>query len=48
MLTVLAWVPLLLLSAVQGYAWGGVTVPFLYDIELHARLLLAMPILLVG
>jgi hypothetical protein len=47
-LTVLAWVPLLVLSVVQGYGWGGVTVPFLYDIELHARLLLAMPILLVA
>jgi hypothetical protein len=47
-LTALAWVPLLLLSIVEGYAWGGVTLPFLYDIELHARLLLAMPLLILA
>ena len=41
-LTVLAWVPLLALSVAQGHAWGGsVALPFLYDIETHARLLLA-------
>ena len=47
-LTVLAWVPLLVLSALQGYAWGGVELPFLYDVELHARLLLAMPLLILA
>jgi len=47
-LTVIAWVPLLVLSALQGHAWSGVTLPFLYDIELHARLLLAMPLLIVA
>src|SRR4051794_14663693 len=47
-LTVLAWVPLLVLSVLQGHALGGVRLPFFYDIELHARLLLAMPILLVA
>ena len=47
-LTVLAWVPLLVLSALQGHAWSGVTLPFLYDVELHARLLLAMPLLILA
>jgi hypothetical protein len=47
-LTVLAWVPLLLLSIATGYAWSGVTLPFLYDVELHARLLLAMPLLILA
>jgi hypothetical protein len=47
-LTGLAWVPLLLLSLIEGYAWGGVRLPFLYDIELHARLLLAMPLLILA
>jgi hypothetical protein len=47
-LTIVAWVPLLVLSALQGYAWSGVTLPFLYDIELHARLLLAMPLLILA
>ena len=31
----LAWVPLLLLSIVEGHAWGGSgTLPFLYHVEL--------------
>jgi hypothetical protein len=47
-LTVLAWVPLLVLSALQGYTWTGVTLPFLYDVELHTRLLLAMPLLILA
>ena len=48
-LTVLAWVPLLVLSVAEGHAWGtSVALPFLYDVELHARLLLAMPLLLVA
>jgi hypothetical protein len=47
-LTALAWVPLLLLSVAEGHAWGGVTLPFLYDIELHVRLLVAVPLLIVA
>ena len=44
----LCWVPLLVLSAVQGLAFGSnVAVPFLYDIEAQARILLFVP-LLVG
>jgi len=46
-ITLLAWLPLLILSAAQGYAMpGGVQLPFLHDIELHVRLLIAMPILI--
>jgi len=48
LLTLLAWVPLLLLSVAEGHAWKGVALPFLYDIELHARLLLAMPLLIAS
>jgi hypothetical protein len=48
-LTALAWVPLLILSVVEGHAWGTrVALPFLHDIELHARLLLALPLLIVA
>jgi hypothetical protein len=48
-LTVLAWAPLLALSVAQGHAWGGrVALPFLYDIETHVRLLLALPLLVVA
>ena len=48
-LTLVAWAPLLLLSVVEGAAWGGrVTIPFLYDVGLHARLLVALPLLVVA
>ena len=48
-LTLLAWVPLLLLSIAEGHAWGGsVAVPFLHDVELHVRLLLALPLLILA
>jgi hypothetical protein len=48
-LTALAWTPLLVLSLVEGNVWGaGVALPFLHDIELHIRLLLAMPLLIVA
>jgi hypothetical protein len=43
------WVPLLLLSVAEGLFWGGrVKVPFLYDVELHVRLLVALPLLVVA
>jgi hypothetical protein len=46
---VLAWVPLLLLSLSEGRAWGSsVALPFLLDIETHAKLLLAIPLLIVA
>jgi hypothetical protein len=45
----LAWVPLLLLSMYEGRAWGnGVALPFLLDIETHAKLLLAIPLLIAA
>lgn len=48
-LTLLAWVPLLVLSVIEGHAWGGsLTLPFLNDIEAHARFLVAMPLLIVA
>ncbi len=48
-LTLLAWAPLLLLSIVEGRAWGDrITLPFLKDIELHLRLLIALPLLVVA
>ncbi|MGH8622068.1 MAG: hypothetical protein ACRET3_08025 [Burkholderiales bacterium] len=44
-----AWVPLLVLSAVQGRAMGGsVAVPFLRDIEAHGRFLLVVPLLVAA
>jgi len=48
-LTLLAWAPLLLLTIVEGRFWGGsVTLPFLHDVELHVRLLLSLPLLVVA
>jgi hypothetical protein len=44
-----AWVPLLILSLLGGRAWGrAVAVPFLTDIEVHVRFLLALPLLVVA
>jgi hypothetical protein len=43
------WVPLLVLSALQGTAIGHrVPVSFLHDFAVHARFLLAVPILLLA
>jgi hypothetical protein len=45
----LAWLPLAILSALGGRAWGeAVTVPFLVDIEVHIRFLLALPLLILA
>lgn len=43
------WLPMLLLSVFVGEAAGGdIKVPFLYDIDVHIRFLLALPLLLVA
>lgn len=42
----LVWLPLLILSIVQGNAWSGVSVPFINDIGVHIRFLAAMPMLI--
>jgi hypothetical protein len=48
-LSLLAWLPLLVLSIAEGHAWGpAVTLPFLDDVEMHVRLLIALPLLLVA
>lgn len=43
-----AWLPLLLLSLVDGKALRGAGLPFLYDIEMHARFLVALPLLIAA
>src|SRR4051812_21960306 len=46
-ISLFAWLPLLLLSALQGQALHGtVAVPFLLDFDVHLRFLLAMPLLI--
>ncbi|HET9692968.1 MAG TPA: hypothetical protein VFP48_01180, partial [Steroidobacteraceae bacterium] len=47
-ITGLAWLPLLLLTAAGGTLTGGVQVPFLTDVEVHARFLLALPLLVAA
>ena len=48
-ISLLAWLPLLLLSALEGNLWGGGTsVPFLFDIEVHVRFLVALPLLVLA
>jgi hypothetical protein len=44
-----AWLPLLVLSTFEGRALrGGVDVPFLKDVEVHARFLVALPLLIIA
>jgi hypothetical protein len=45
----LTWVPLLVLSAVQGLAMGHrVELPFLYDFAAYTRFLVAVPLLILA
>jgi hypothetical protein len=48
-LTGVTWLPLLAISAAEGNAWPGrVRLPFLFDVDLHARLLVALPLLVLA
>ena len=48
-LAALAWVPLLLLSVIDDRAWGSaVALLFLHDLEVHAKLLIAIPLLIAA
>jgi len=48
-LSLFAWLPLLVLSALEGQVLGGsAAVPFLMDVEVHVRFLLAMPLLIIS
>ncbi len=47
-ISLVAWLPLLVLSALEGQLLGGsAAVPFLLDVEVHVRFLVAMPLLIV-
>jgi hypothetical protein len=48
-LSLLTWLPLLVLSALEGQVFGGrAAVPFLLDVEVHIRFLVALPLLIVA
>jgi hypothetical protein len=44
----LCWVPLAVLSAVEGHLLGGAKFSFLRDIETHVRFLISLPVLLLA
>jgi len=48
LITALAWLPLVPLTIFTGRFAGGVKVPFLYDFEVHARLLFALPLMVLA
>ena len=43
-----AWLPLLVLSLIDGKAVAGVRVPFVMDFSVHARLLIALPLMVAA
>jgi hypothetical protein len=46
-ITLVVWVPLLVLSVLEGKVLGGsAAVPFLLDVEVHVRFLVALPLLI--
>jgi hypothetical protein len=47
-ITMIAWLPLLILSWLSGHALAGVALPFLHDIETQIRFLIALPILIAA
>ena len=48
-ISLLAWLPLLVLSALEGQALGGsAAVPFLLDVEVHVRFLVAVPLFIAA
>lgn len=49
LIPLLAWLPLLAFTIIDGSAWSGaLVVPFLYDWEVHIRFLVAMPLLIAA
>ena len=48
-ITLVAWLPLLILSVIDGRAVGhGISIPFFRDVEAHVRFLVALPALLIA
>src|ERR1700751_5871397 len=46
--SLVAWLPLLILSALQGTLLTNVKIPFLYDPSAYIRFLFAVPLLIVA
>ena len=45
---VITWLPLAVLTALGGGLLTGVSVPFVYDLDVHVRFLLALPLLIAA
>lgn len=48
LLAAIAWLPLLVLSVIEGVAFGGTRLPFVADIAVHVRYLIAIPLLVAA
>lgn len=46
--SLVAWLPLLILSALEGTLLTNVKIPFFYDLSAHVRFLLSVPLLIVA
>jgi len=47
-IVLIAWLPLLILTIVEGHAWSGVKSSFFSDVATHLRLCLALPFLIAA
>ena len=48
-IALLAWLPLFVLSVIKGQAWGeGSNLPFIEDLEVHIRFLVAVPLMIIA
>ncbi|HEX2329461.1 MAG TPA: hypothetical protein VHN74_12125 [Candidatus Angelobacter sp.] len=47
-ISLICWLPLLVLSAAEGHLTGGVRISFLRDPEVHVRFLFALPLLIAS
>jgi hypothetical protein len=47
-ISLICWLPLLLLTAIAGRLTSGVSIPFLQDVEVHVKLLLVLPMLIAA
>ena len=47
-ISLICWLPLLLLAAFAGRFTRGVSIPFLYDVEVHTKFLLVLPLLIAS
>jgi hypothetical protein len=49
LISLLTWLPLLVLSVIEGQALGGsAAVPFLLDVEVHIKFLIVLPLLIIA